>query len=72
MYQFDEAYAFVRLADAQRILKMGDTVSGIEIRVKDIYQADKIAEQIKKISGLSLLDQRLDADERQSFLCAQT
>jgi len=51
MYQFDEAYAFVRLADAQRILKMGDTVSGIEIRVKDIYQADKIAEQIKKNLG---------------------
>ncbi len=46
MYQFDEAYAFVRLNDAQRILKLGDTVSGIEIRVEDIYQADKIAKRI--------------------------
>ena len=46
MYQFDEAYAFVRLNDAQRILKLGDTVSGIEIRVDDIYQADKIAKRI--------------------------
>ncbi len=46
MYQFDEAYAFVRLNDAQRILKLGDTVSGIEIRVDDIYQADKIARRI--------------------------
>lgn len=51
MYQFDEAYAFVRLADAQRTLKIGDTVSGIEIRVKDIYQADQVAERIKKKLG---------------------
>lgn len=51
MYQFDEAYAFVRLADAQRILKLGDTVSGIEIRVNDIYQADQVAERIKKKLG---------------------
>jgi lipoprotein-releasing system permease protein len=46
MYQFDEAYAFVRLKDAQRILKLGDTVSGIEIRVDDIYQADQIAKRL--------------------------
>lgn len=51
MYQFDEAYAFVRLSDAQRILKLGDTVSGIEIRVNDIYQADQVAERIKKKLG---------------------
>jgi lipoprotein-releasing system permease protein len=51
MYQFDEAYAFVRLADAQRILKLGDKVSGIEIRVKDIYQADQVAERIKQKLG---------------------
>ncbi len=46
MYQFDEAYAFVRLKDAQRILKLGDTVSGIEIRVDDIYRADQIAKRL--------------------------
>ena len=51
MYQFDEAYAFVRLTDAQRTLKLGDTVSGIEIRVNDIYQADQVAERIKKKLG---------------------
>jgi lipoprotein-releasing system permease protein len=51
MYQFDEAYAFIRLTDAQRIMKMGDAVSGIEIRVKDIYQADKIAARIKEKLG---------------------
>lgn len=51
MYQFDEAYAFVRLTDAQQMLKLGDAVSGIEIRVRDIYQADKVAERIKNKLG---------------------
>jgi lipoprotein-releasing system permease protein len=51
MYQFDEAYAFVRLKDAQRILKLGDTVSGIEIRVDDIYNADQIAKRISARLG---------------------
>ncbi|MBL0714142.1 MAG: lipoprotein-releasing ABC transporter permease subunit [Desulfosarcina sp.] len=51
MYQFDEAYAFVRLKDAQRILKLGDTVSGIEIRVDDIYRADQVAERISARLG---------------------
>ncbi|MGD8243405.1 MAG: lipoprotein-releasing ABC transporter permease subunit [Desulfobacterales bacterium] len=51
MYQFDEAYAFVRLEDAQRILKLGDTVSGIEIRVDDIYRADQIAKRIRSRLG---------------------
>ena len=51
MYQFDEAYAFVRLTDAQRILKLGDTVSGIEIRVDDIYRADQIAKRIRAQLG---------------------
>ena len=51
MYQFDEAYAFVRLKDAQRILKLGDTVSGIEIRVDDIYKADQIAKRISARLG---------------------
>jgi lipoprotein-releasing system permease protein len=51
MYQFDEAYALVRLKDAQRILKLGDAVSGIEIRVDDIYQADEIAKRISARLG---------------------
>lgn len=51
MYQFDEAYAFVRLADAQRMLKLGDKVSGIEIRVNDIYAADQVAQGTQERLG---------------------
>ncbi len=46
MHDFDSAFAFVHLAEAQRILHMEDAVSGIDIRVKDIYKARVIAENI--------------------------
>lgn len=51
MYQYDEAYAFTRLPDAQAIMKNGDMVSGIEIRVDDIYRADQIARGIEANVG---------------------
>jgi lipoprotein-releasing system permease protein len=46
MYEYDGAFAYVHLKDAQKILKMGDAVTGIEIRVNDIYDAEEIGEKI--------------------------
>ncbi len=51
MYQYDQAYAFVRLADAQAIEKNGDVVTGVEVRVDDIYRADAIAARIDERLG---------------------
>lgn len=46
MYEFDGSFAYVRLDDAQRLLRMGDSVTGIELRVDDIYRAREIARQL--------------------------
>ncbi len=46
MHDFDSAFAFVHLSEAQRILHMADSVSGIDIRVHDIYKAREIAQKI--------------------------
>jgi len=46
MYEYDGSLAFIHLADAQKILRMVDSVTGIEVRVKDIYKAGDIAEKI--------------------------
>jgi lipoprotein-releasing system permease protein len=46
MYEYDSSLAYIDLADAQQLQKMGDTVTGIEIRVKDIYKAKEIGERI--------------------------
>jgi len=46
MYEYDGSLAFIHLEDAQKILRMVDSVTGIEVRVKDIYKAGDIAEKI--------------------------
>jgi lipoprotein-releasing system permease protein len=40
---------FVSLKEAQDFLGMGDSVTGIEVKVKDAYQSDRIGESITKI-----------------------
>ncbi|MDP7355083.1 MAG: lipoprotein-releasing ABC transporter permease subunit [Desulfobacterales bacterium] len=51
MYEFDGSFAYINIVDAQKMLHMGDTVTGIEVRVKDIYQAKSISERIVKQLG---------------------
>ena len=46
MYEYDQTFAFIHLKDAQTILRMGDSVTGIDIRVSDIYKAKDIAENL--------------------------
>jgi lipoprotein-releasing system permease protein len=46
MYEFDQSFAFIHLKDAQKMLRMGDSVTGIDIRITDIYKAKAIAEKL--------------------------
>lgn len=46
-YEYDSKLAFLSLKSCQDFLEMGDTVSGIDIAVKDIYKADVIARHIQ-------------------------
>ncbi len=46
MYEYDQTFAFIHIHDAQKMLRMGDSVTGIDIRVNDIYAARAIADSI--------------------------
>ncbi len=46
MNEYDGAIAFIRLDVAQDLLRMPGQASGFEVRVKDIYKANTIAEAI--------------------------
>jgi len=50
-YEYDSTLAYVSLKDSQAFLNMGDAVSGLEIKVDDIYRADAIARTIEKKLG---------------------
>jgi lipoprotein-releasing system permease protein len=50
-YEYDSTLAFVSLKDCQEFLNMGEMVTGVEIRVDDIYKADVIAKTIERKLG---------------------
>jgi lipoprotein-releasing system permease protein len=51
MYEYDSTLAYVSLWAAQRFLGIGDRVTGIELRVDDIYKADRVAKATGKALG---------------------
>lgn len=50
-YEYDSTLAYLSLKDCQEFLNMGEQVTGIEIKVTDIYKADVIAKAIEKKLG---------------------
>jgi lipoprotein-releasing system permease protein len=51
MYQYDDNIAFVGLADAQRVLGLGDGVSDLHLRVDGIYRAAAIRAELETELG---------------------
>lgn len=51
MYEFDGALSFVTLDQAQKMLRMPASVTGIEIRLADLDRADRFQEKIQQIVG---------------------
>ena len=47
MYEFDSSLAFVSLKAAQEFFGYGDTITGIEIRTNDVYNAGEVAERVE-------------------------
>ena len=52
MYEYDSSLGYIALKDAQQFFNMGDTVTGIEVKVDDIFQASEIARSIELELGL--------------------
>jgi len=50
-YEYDSSLAFMSLAECQKFFNMKDDVTGIEIKVNDIYKAAHIADEIETKLG---------------------
>ena len=50
-YEYDSTLAYLSLRNCQDFLQMGDSVTGIDIKVDDIYKADSIARRIQSKLG---------------------
>ncbi len=51
MYEFDANLAYLDLSQAQKFFEMGDGVTGIEVKLSDIYQAPVLGRLIEKSLG---------------------
>jgi lipoprotein-releasing system permease protein len=47
MYDYDSAFAYISIPSAQAFLDMGDAVTGIEVKLKDIYKAKEVGKTIQ-------------------------
>lgn len=50
-FNFDSKLAFTNLADAQKLMQLGDEVSGIKLKVQDIYNAPQLAQELSTKLG---------------------
>jgi lipoprotein-releasing system permease protein len=53
MYEYDSSLAYIELGEAQKFFNMGESVSGIEVKVTDVFRADEIAHNIERELGFS-------------------
>jgi lipoprotein-releasing system permease protein len=47
MYEYDSAFALVHLEDAQRLLHMENSVTGVRLKLADLFSAPRLARQLQ-------------------------
>ena len=50
-FNFDTKLAFINLADAQKLMQIGDDVSGLKMKIDNVYQAPEMSDQLMKTLG---------------------
>ena len=53
MYEYDSSLAYIELAEAQKFFNMGATVTGIEVKVADVFRASDVARSIEQQLGFA-------------------
>jgi lipoprotein-releasing system permease protein len=54
MYEYDHTFAYIRIRDAQEIMSLADSVTGLDIRVTDIYEAHNMPKRSTVNSGFPI------------------
>ncbi|HKE60986.1 MAG TPA: lipoprotein-releasing ABC transporter permease subunit [Nitrospira sp.] len=53
MYEYDSSLAYIDLTEAQKFFNLGETVTGIELKVTDVFHANEIARRVEQSLGFS-------------------
>jgi len=67
-YNYDSAWAFIRLSDAQRLFSLPDNViSVIEFKIDDLYKAEQVGNELEKAAGPGFLAKNWMDENRALF-----
>ena len=50
-YEYDAGLALIALEDAQRLFRFGDAVSGVRLKLKDLFEAGTVARELTRALG---------------------
>ncbi len=48
MYEYDASLALISLTQAQSLFKMGDKVTGVEVKIEDVYRSGEVSDVIRE------------------------
>lgn len=51
MYEYDSSMAFISIENAQRFFRLEEMVTGLEVRIRDIYKAREVGDRLQKTLG---------------------
>jgi len=51
MYEYDASLAYIDLPTAQKLFNLGNKVTGLHIKLDDLYQAEKVAREVEEKLG---------------------
>jgi lipoprotein-releasing system permease protein len=71
MYDYDSGLLYMGLADAQKFFGLGNAITGVEIRVTDLYGAEKVARQLEQTLGTPFRARDWMEVNRNLFLAVQ-
>lgn len=50
-FNFDTKIAFINIEDAQKLLQLGNDVSGIKMKINEVYQAPELSDRLSRLLG---------------------
>ncbi|MCK4224057.1 MAG: lipoprotein-releasing ABC transporter permease subunit [candidate division Zixibacteria bacterium] len=51
MYEYDASLAYISLPTAQKLFNLGSKVTGLHVKLDNLYQAEKVAKELEKKLG---------------------
>ncbi len=51
MFEYDSALIYMSLADARQFFTLGGQVTGVEVKIRDVYQAQTVARELERVLG---------------------